>query len=97
MRNIIIEKEHEKLKAAVAKRKAILSDKRKIVDGKHILTTPEVPDPLVEWEKMVKKRKTTRTKKDKRGASEVEQEYIDESEANEDEQLVVLECIEVQQ
>ena len=85
------------MKAAVTKRKTILSGKRQIVDGKHILTTPEVHDPLVEWEKMVKKRKTTRTKKDKRGASEVEQEYIDESEANEDEQLVVLECIEVQQ
>jgi hypothetical protein len=56
-----------------------------------------VHDSLVEWEKTVKKRKTTRTKKGKRGASEVEQEYIDESEASEDEQLVVLECIEVRQ
>ena len=97
IRNVIRDEEHEKLKAAVTKRKTILSGKRQIVDGKHILTTPEVHDSLVEWEKMVKKRKTTRTKKDKRGASEVEQEYIDESEANEDEQLVVLECIEVQQ
>ena len=56
MRNIIIEEEHEKLKAAVAKRKAILSGKRKIVDGKHILTTPEVHGPLVEVEKMRKKK-----------------------------------------
>ena len=72
MRNIIIEKEHEKLKAAVAKRKAILSDKRKIVDGKHILTTPKVHGPLVELEKKRTKRKTTGTKKGKRGTSEVE-------------------------
>jgi hypothetical protein len=97
VRNVIRDEEHEKLKAAVTKRKAILSGKRRIVDGKHILTTPEVHNPLVEWEKTVKKRKTTTTKKGKRGASEVEQEYIDESEASEDEQLVVLECIEVQQ
>jgi hypothetical protein len=39
----------------------------------------------------VKKRKNTRTKEGKRGASEVEKEYIDESEASEDEQLIVLE------
>ena len=65
------------------------------MDGKHILTTSEMHDDLIKWGKNVKKRKTIRTKKGKRGASEVEQEYIDESEASEDEQLVVLECIEV--
>ena len=47
VRNIISEREHEKLKDAVAKRKAILNGKRKIV-GKHILTTSEVYDSLVE-------------------------------------------------
>ena len=96
VRNMIIEEEHEKLKAAVTKRKAFQSGKRVIVDGKHILTTPEVRDPLVKWEKNVKKRKTTEIKKDKRETSEVEQEYIDESEASQDEQLVVLDCIDVQ-
>ena len=96
VRNIIIEQEHEKLKAAVTKRKAILSGKKKIVDGKHILTVPEVHDLLVEAEKKKKKRKTTETKKNKRGTIEVEQEYIDETEASSDEQLVILECIEVQ-
>jgi len=45
---------------------------------------------------MRKKRKTTKTNKDKRGPSEVDQEYIDESEMSREEQLVVLECIEVQ-
>ena len=35
------------------------------------------------------------TKKDKRGANEVEQESIDESEASQDEELVILDCIEV--
>ena len=48
VRNVIRDEEHEKLKAAVTKRKAILSGKRQIVDGKHVLTTLEVHDPLVE-------------------------------------------------
>jgi len=96
VRNMIIEEEHEKLKTAVTKRKAFQSGKRKIVDRKHILTRPEVHDPLAEWEKNVKKRKTTRTKKGKRGASEDEQESIDESEASQDEELGILDCIEVQ-
>src|SRR5271154_843262 len=90
VRNIIRDEEHEKLKAAVTKRKAILSGKRQIVDGKHILTTPEVHDSLVAWEKNVKKRKITRTKKGKRGASEDEKESIDESEASQDEELPIL-------
>jgi len=55
---------------------------------------PEVHDRLVELQKMRKKRKTTKT--NKRGPSEVDQEYIDESEMSREEQLVVLECIEVQ-
>jgi len=95
VRNIIGEEEHERLRAAVTKRKAMLSGKRQIVDGKHILTTPEVHGSLVEWEKTVKKRKTTGTKKSKRGTSEVEQECIDESEASQDKELTILDCIEV--
>ena len=96
VRNMIIEEEHEKLKAAVTKRKAFQSGKRKIVDGKHILTRPEIHDALTEWEKNVKKRKTTRTKKNKRGASEDEQGSIDESEASQDEELRILDCIIIQ-
>jgi hypothetical protein len=49
--NIIRDEEHEKLKTAVTKRKTILSDKRRIVNGKHILTTPEVHDLLAAGEK----------------------------------------------
>ena len=73
----------------------ILSGKRKVVDGKHILTTWEIHDGLIVADKRMKKRKTTGTKKGKRGASEVEQESIDVSEASQDEELVILECIEV--
>ena len=85
------------MKDAVAKREAILNGKRNIIDGKHILTMSEVYDSLVEWEKNVKKRKTTRTKNGKREAKEIEQESIDESEASQDEKLRILECIDVQQ
>ena len=95
MRNIIIKKEHENLKIVVTKRKTILNDKRKIMNEKQILTTPEIHDSLVEMEKKVKKRKTIGTIKGKREASEVDQESIDESEASRDEELVIRECIEV--
>lgn len=96
VRNIIIEEEHAKLKAAVTKRKTILSGKRKVIDGKHILTTPEILGGLTEAEKATKKRKITRIKEGKRGASQVVEESSDESEASQDESLVILDCIEVQ-
>ena len=38
----ITEEEHRKLKMAVTKQKAILSDKRKVINAKHILTTLEI-------------------------------------------------------
>jgi len=95
IRNMIIEEEQAKLRAAVTRRKAIQSGKRAIVDGKHILTTPEIHDDLVVVEKKIKKRKTIGTKKSKREASEVEQEFIDEFEVSQDEKLVMLEYIEI--
>lgn len=52
VRNIIVEEEQSKLKAAMTKRKTILSGKRKIIDGKHILTTAEI---FMEAEKNAKK------------------------------------------
>jgi hypothetical protein len=84
VRNLIVEDAHSKLQAAVTKRKTILSGKRKVVDGKHILTTPEVHRDLVVEETKTKKRKTTGTKKGKQEAIEVEQESIDEFEAIQD-------------
>jgi hypothetical protein len=45
----------------------------------------------------MKKRKTAGTKRGKRGASEIAQESIDKSQASQDEQLRILDCIEVQQ
>jgi len=79
--NIIREEEHEKLKAAVTKRKVFQRGKRQIVDGQHILTTLEVHAPLLEWEKNVKKRKTSRTKKSKRRINKDKHESMDISKA----------------
>ena len=92
----IIKQEHDKLKTVVMKRKRILSGKRQVIDGKHILTTSEILAGL-EWaEKITKKRKITGTKKGKYGASEVVDESNDESEASQDESLVILDCIVVE-
>jgi hypothetical protein len=59
--------------------------------------TLQIHDDLVVAEKKIKKRKAAGTRRGKRGASEIEQESIDESEASQDEQLCILDCIEVQQ
>ena len=96
VRNIIIEEEHAKLKASVTKRKTILSGKRKVVDGKHLLTTSEVLNGVTEAEEKTKKRKTMGAKKDKAIANEVAEESNDESEASQNESLILLDCIEVE-
>jgi hypothetical protein len=67
VRNTIIEEEHENLKAAITKKKAILNGKRAVVDGKHILMTLQIHDDLVVAEKKMKKRKTAGTKRVKEG------------------------------
>ena len=76
----------------MTKRKMLLSGKRHVIDGKHILTTREILDGLERAEKITKKTKTTGFKKDKHKASEVVQESNDESEASQNESLVILDC-----
>ena len=51
IRNLILEEGQIKLIAAMTRRKTILSGKRKIIDGKHILTMSEIHDDLMEAEK----------------------------------------------
>ena len=84
-----------KLKAAVTKRKTILSCKRKVIDGKYILTTPQIHADLKEAEQKTKKGSRLRGKRDKRGASQVATEPEDSSEASEAESLEIIDCIEV--
>ena len=52
-RNIIIEQEHDKLKAVVTRRKAILSGKRKVIDGEHILTSEKILNGLMEIRSLI--------------------------------------------
>ena len=96
VRNIIIGEEHAKLKSAVTRRKMILSGKRKVIDGKHVLTVPEILSGLETTEEITKKRKTTGVKKSRRRARNVVEVSNEESEASQDESLVILDCIEVE-
>ena len=95
VRNVIIEEEHTKLKVTVTRRKAILSGKWKVIDGKHVLTTMEILNGVEDVEKKTKKQKTSGIKKGKQKAVQVITESNDEFEASEDESLVILNSIEV--
>ena len=96
VRSLIIEEEHTKLKEAVTTRKTILSGKRQVIDGKHILTTPEILTSLTNAEKRTKKRKATEVKKGKKRARQAASKASSESESSQDESVVVLDCIEVE-
>jgi hypothetical protein len=62
----------------VTKRKTILSGKRQVIDGKHVLTTPEVLSGIKTMEEYTKKRKTPVAKKGKRGPRKVKEKSIGE-------------------
>ena len=66
VRNIIIEEEYTKLKAAVTKRKTILNGKRKVIHRKHHLTTPEILAGLIDAEKKDKEKEENRSKKEQK-------------------------------
>ena len=93
VRNIIIEEEHETCKTAVTKRKTILTCKRQIIDGKHVLITPEILSSIKTAEENIKKRKHLRQKKVKREAGKVKEKSIDESESSQHEGLEILDCM----
>ena len=73
-----------------------MGGKRKVIDGKHILTTPEILTGLTKAEKMTKKRKMIAAKRGKHRTSQARKESSDESEASQSESLVLLDCIEVE-
>ena len=82
--------------AVVTKRKAILSGKRRVIDGEHILTIELILNGLIEAEKVTKKRKLARAKRNKIRTKEVVEDSNDELEASQDESLVILDCIVVE-
>jgi len=95
-RNIIVEEAHNKLAAVMTKRKAILSGKRRVIDGEHVLTTEPILNGLIEAEKATKKRKTMGGKRKKTQATEVVEDSSDEVEVSQDESSGMLDCIVVQ-
>jgi hypothetical protein len=96
VRNIIVEEAHNKLMAVVTKRKAILSGKRRVIDGEHVLTTEPILNGLIEDEKATKKRKLAGAKRNKIRTKEVAEDSNDELEVSQDESLVILDCIVVE-
>ena len=69
----------------MTRRKTILSGKRAVIDGKHILTTEEIYLGVVKAENKTKKRRIEGKKKSKRIAAQVVEESNEESEASQDE------------
>ena len=97
VKNTIIKEEYTKLREAVTKKETILSGKRKVIDGKHILITSEILSGLIDAERKTKKRKTNTAKKSNHKASQVMEEFSDESKSCQSESLTILDCIEVEQ
>ena len=98
--NTIIQHENEQLKAHVHQRKRQLSGKRRVIDGKHIITAADLIG-IQEAEKVTRARKEKQTKKaPQKRASRVQQESTEESEVelevSEDDEKELLDCIEVE-
>jgi hypothetical protein len=79
----------------MTKKKTILSSERQVIDRKHVLTQPEILSGIIAAEENTKKRETLAAKKGKRKARKFKDEFIDESEASQDEGLEILECVVV--
>ena len=99
-RNTIIEKENIDQKAILQSRKRQLSDKRRVIDGKHLMTATELIG-IREAEEATKQRKVLNKGKGKRkGKCKAKKESSDESEADsyitDDEDVEILDCIEVE-
>ena len=88
-----MEEEHSKLTATVTTRKTILSERSQVIDGKHLLTMPEILNGLTQAENKTKKKKRTASKNDKNSAKKVVREFSEESEPSQDESLNGLDCI----
>ena len=98
--NIIIQHENEQLKAHVHQRKRQLSGKRRVIDGKHIITAADLIG-IQEAEKVTRARKGKQNKKaPRKKTSRVQQEWTEESEVelelSEDDEKEMLDCIQVE-
>src|SRR5271163_2288607 len=98
-RNIIVEQENKDQKPILHARKRPLSGKRRVIDGKHLMTGAELIG-VREAEEVTKQRKAPKKSTRKRkGKSKAKKESTDESEAEldstDDEDGEILDCIVV--
>ena len=97
--NAILHKENETLQALITARKPQKSGKRKIIEGKHLLTTAEIRKAVLDAEKVTKKRKTGSVTKAKKCKDKVQDmssdEYESDWEMQEDIEVEILDSIEV--
>jgi len=98
--NTIYQKENKDMREALGRRKIVKSDKRQIVKGKHVMTTPEMRQALEEWERNKKKSKATGPKREKKKVQASREQSNEESESDWDEgigaEAEMLDCIEVE-
>ena len=97
IRNTILEKDNADQKAVLQARKRNLSGKRRVIDGKHLMTKMELIR-VCDAEEVTKQRKGEQKGKGKRkGRAKAKKVSSDESEADlyitDDEDVTVLDCI----
>jgi hypothetical protein len=97
--NSILRKQNEDMQGALAVRRTAMSGKRKIIEGKNVMTTLEIRDAVMEWQNGRKKQKTARGTKGKKKAKakEVWSEESDSDLGQEtEEEREIMDCIEVE-
>ena len=98
--NRILHRENEHLKESMGRRGRVLSGKRQAIDGKHLMTTPEILSSVMKAEKLTQLRTQKRDEKSKkrgpRGKKEVVEEYSEESDATDEELAEMFDCIRVE-
>jgi DDE superfamily endonuclease/Tc5 transposase DNA-binding domain/helix-turn-helix, Psq domain len=98
--NRILHCENERLKASMGRRGRVLSSKRRAIDGKHLMTTPDILGSVREAEKetqiRVQKRGQKSKKRGPKGKREVIEESSEESDATDEELAEMFDCIRVE-
>jgi len=98
--NSILQKQNEDLRGAMATRQTLKSGKRKIIEGKNVMTTSEIRHAVDEWQNGRKKQKTKRVTKAKKKTTKAVEVSSEESESDWereiDEDVEILDCIEVE-
>ena len=98
--NTIVEKQNEDQQAVLSARKCHLSGKRRVIDGKHLITEVKLIG-IKEAQEATRQRKVPkRGKRKRKGRCKAREESSDESEVYldimDDEGVNMLDCIEVE-